>query len=74
MSRAENCWDNTAMESFGALEFEFLSGKEFEDENAVRTELFEFIEVYYNRKRAHSSLGYRLPEEVHKGFAQNSTV
>lgn len=65
MSRKGNCWDNAAMESFfGSLEQEELSGKEFDSIEVLRGVLFWYIEIYYNRQRLHSTLGYRTPHEV----------
>jgi transposase InsO family protein len=62
MSRVGNCWDNAAMESwFGTLKTEL--GEDFESPAAAKLQLFDYIEVFYNRKRMHSSLGYVSPAE-----------
>lgn len=67
MSRKGNCWDNAAMESFfGTLQQELLVDTRFHDVNAVRSGLFDFIEVYYNRQRLHSALAYHTPHEGKK--------
>ena len=64
MSRRGNCWDNAVAESFFAtLTKELLIDGVFPTRRAARRALFEFIEIWYNRKRRHSSLGYRTPVE-----------
>lgn len=64
MSRKGNCWDNAVAESFFAtLEHELLAEREFPSRQAARRAIFEFIEVWYNRQRRHSSLGYVSPAE-----------
>jgi transposase InsO family protein len=63
MSRTGNCYDNAVMESFfSTLKSECLTGQ-FQTRAQARTAIFEFIEVWYNRHRLHSSLGYLSPEE-----------
>jgi putative transposase len=65
MSRVGNCWDNAAMESwFGTLKTEL--SEDFESPAAAKRELFDYIEVFYNRKRMHSSLGYMSPAEFER--------
>lgn len=62
MSRKGNCWDNAVAESFFAtLEHELLADRDFPSRYAARRAIFEFIEVWYNRERQHSSLGYLSP-------------
>lgn len=62
MSRTGDCWDNAVAESFFAtLTKELLDDGPFETREEGRRELFEFIEIWYNRQRRHSSLGYRSP-------------
>lgn len=64
MSRKANCYDNATMESFwSTLKLELLYRAEFENEAQVRQAVFEYVEVFYNRQRLHSSLGYRSPVE-----------
>jgi transposase InsO family protein len=64
MSRRGNCWDNAAVESFFAtLTKELLLQRPFRTRDAARQAVFEFIEVWYNRRRRHSALGYRTPAE-----------
>jgi len=67
MSRKGNCWDNAVAESFFAtVEIELLQGADWHTRNQARRAIFEFIEVWYNRQRRHSSLGYLTPAEFDK--------
>ena len=67
MSRAGDCWDNAVVESFFAtLTKELLDDGLFESRAHATRELFDFIEIWYNRRRRHSSLGYRTPAEFEK--------
>jgi putative transposase len=61
MSRVGNCYDNAVMESFfGTLKTECVTGP-FASRTQARTTIFEYIEVWYNRQRLHSTLGYFSP-------------
>ncbi len=60
MSRKGDCWDNSPMESFFATLKTELGDRFFSRESTKR-EVFRFIEIYYNRERMHSSLGYKSP-------------
>jgi putative transposase len=61
MSAAGNCYDNAAMESFfGTLKTECVTGP-FLSRALARTTIFEYLEVWYNRQRLHSTLGYHSP-------------
>ena len=63
MSRRGNCYDNAAKESFfGTLKRECVHLSEFRTHAEAKAELFDYIEVFYNRQRRHSSLGYVSPE------------
>jgi transposase InsO family protein len=63
MSRVGNCYDNAMKESFwSTLKREAVGEHVFETIAEARAVLFEYIEVFYNRKRRHSSLGYISPE------------
>lgn len=74
MSRAGNCYDNAFMEScFGTIKTELIEGGVFENFFDARVELFEYIEIYYNQQRRHSSLGYMSPEEYETQILSNST-
>jgi putative transposase len=62
MSRRGNCWDNAAMESFfSTLKRELVHRATFATREEATRSLFDYIEVFYNRRRLHSSLGYRSP-------------
>ncbi|GLU54705.1 transposase [Dyadobacter frigoris] len=62
MSRRGDCWDNAPAESFfKTLKTEMVYHKEFKSKQEAKLAIFEFIEVWYNRKRRHSSLGYLSP-------------
>ena len=64
MSRKENCWDNAVAESFFAtLKVKFIYETLFRTRAQATTEIFEYIEVFYNRVRRHSSIGYVGPLE-----------
>jgi putative transposase len=64
MSRIGDCWDNAVVESFFAtLTKELLVDGLFATRPEASRVLFEFIEIWYNRQRRHSSLGYRTPAE-----------
>ena len=62
MSRRANCYDNATMEAFwSTLKLELIYLRQFEDASQLRQALFDYIEVFYNRQRLHSALGYRTP-------------
>lgn len=63
MSRTGNCYDNAVMESFHATLKGECAVSQFENRSEARSTIFEFIEVWYNRQRLHSSLGYLSPME-----------
>ena len=63
MSGVGDCWDNAAMESFwSTLKRELVYLTEFATRSEAEASIFEFVEVFYNRERRHSSLGYLSPE------------
>lgn len=63
MSRKGNCWDNAAIESFfSTLKTECVAAKIYLFRTQDRREIFEFIEIDYNRKRRHSTIGCMTPE------------
>jgi putative transposase len=67
MSRRANCWDNAPMESFFAsLKKELVHDEDYATRAEARASVFEYIEVFYNRVRRHSSLGYQSPVEYEK--------
>ena len=62
MSRKGHCTDNAQMESFWAtLKTELLAGRSPASRQQTQTAIFEYVEVFYNRKRLHSALGYQSP-------------
>jgi len=64
MSRKGNCWDNAVVESFfSTLKRELVHHESYAGREEARRSLFEYIEVFYNRRRRHSTLGYRSPAE-----------
>ncbi|EKD91580.1 MAG: integrase, catalytic protein [uncultured bacterium] len=63
MSKRGDCYDNAAMESWNhSFKVEAIHGERFKTRDIARKQVFEYIEVYYNRKRLHSTLGYLSPE------------
>ena len=74
MSRADDPYDNAAMESFfSRLKAELLQDGMFDDLEDARTDLFEYIEMYYNTKRKHSSLKYRSPLQYENEYFYSLT-
>lgn len=64
MSRKGNCWDNSAMESFfHSLKTECIYHEKYENREEAKKSIFDYIEVFYNRQRKHSFLGYQSPEQ-----------
>jgi transposase InsO family protein len=64
MSRTGNCWDNAVAESFfSTLKRELVHHESYASRAEARRSLFEYIEVFYNRVRRHSTIGYRSPAE-----------
>jgi len=64
MSRRGNCWDNAVAESFFAtLEWELIEQEDWHTRQEAMAALFHYIEVWYNRKRLHSSLDYMTPDQ-----------
>ena len=69
MSGKGNCYDNAAMESFyGRYKTSSVRDRIFADEAALRTNVFEYIEIFYNRYRKHSALGYQSPLQAEEKF------
>lgn len=65
MSRKGDCYDNAVAESFfGTLKNELIVGHNFESRDHAKLELFKYIEVFYNRRRIHQSLGYKTPAMI----------
>ena len=64
MSRKGNCWDNAPTESFfNSLKNERVHGRRYRTRGEARVDLFEYIEVFFNRRRRHSTLGLKSPRQ-----------
>jgi len=62
MSRRSNCWDNAVMESFfSRIKVELIFAEKYQSIQQVKSSIFEYIEIFYNRVRQHSTLGYLSP-------------
>jgi putative transposase len=64
MSRKGNCWDNACVERFfGTLKRGLVYHRRYATRDEATQDIFEYIEVFYNRQRRHSTLGYHSPAE-----------
>jgi putative transposase len=71
MSRKGNCWDNAVMESFfSRLKVELIYAENYRTVEEARSGIFEYIEMFYNRVRRHSSIGYVSPHVYEQQFEQ----
>ncbi len=62
MSRKGDCWDNAPSESFfHTLKTELIHHRRYETREEATQEIFEYIDVFYNRQRRHSTIGYQTP-------------
>ena len=69
MSGKGDCWDNACCESFwSTIKTELVHHETYATREQARQSIFEYIEVFYNRKRLHSSLGYKSPEAFETGL------
>ncbi len=67
MSRKGNCWDNAVAESFfHTLKVELVQGKIYDTRQEAKMDIFDYIEIFYNRQRRHSYLGYLSPVDFEK--------
>jgi putative transposase len=67
MSRKGNCYDNAVVESFfSSLKNELVHHRDYHSREEARSEIFDYIELFYNRRRMHQSLGYLSPIEYEK--------
>jgi putative transposase len=74
MSRAENVYDNAFMEAlFSRFKAELLQGGAFQNKQDAYTEIFEYIEMYYNTKRRHSALNYESPMHYENSYYNSLT-
>ena len=70
MSRRGNCWDNAPMESFfSRLKVELIYPNNYQSVEELKAGVFEYIEIFYNRKRKYSAIGYISPAEYEKQTA-----
>lgn len=72
MSRSGNCWDNAVVESFFATLKKEL-GKKFTTRKQARNAVFDYIEIFYNRQRRHSALGYQTPHEFEQACSAQTS-
>lgn len=71
MTRRDNHYDNAMAESlFSRFKAELMGKGAFENFEDAYTEIFEYIEIYYNRKRRHSGIGYEIPEQFERKWIQ----
>lgn len=69
MSRRANCWDNAVAESFfGTIKTEFIHHNTFPTRAIARTAIVEWIEVFYNRQRLHSTIGFLSPVQFEDNY------
>ena len=74
MSRRGNCLDNASVESFfGTLKTERVHRRRYRTRSEAKQDLFQYIEVWYNRKRLHSALGYVSPVEFEARYDDTAT-
>jgi putative transposase len=72
MSRRGNCWDNAPVESFFAtLKKELVHQEHYQNHEQAKASLFYYIEVFYNRIRKHSALGYKSPHDYEQSLLTN---
>jgi putative transposase len=73
MSRKGNCWDNAVMERFwGSLKTERTDEKTYLTRECAKADVIDYIEMFYNCKRLHSSLDYVSPMQFENGFLLNN--
>jgi len=69
MSAKGDCYDNAVAESFfGTLKTELIYEQSYQSREQARKSIFEYIEIFYNRVRRHSTLNYQSPENFEKAF------
>ena len=75
MSRRGNCYDNAVAESFFAtLKTELVHDADWETRAEARSAIFDYLEVFYNRRRRHSSIGYVSPEEFELKYQEEEAM
>ena len=71
MSRRADCWDNAVAESFfSTLKLELVYESAWRCRTEARADVFEYLEVFYNGQRCHSSLGYLSPVAFERQYEQ----
>lgn len=72
MSRKGNCWDNAAMESFfRSIKVECIYHQSFKTREEAKMIIFDYIEIFYNRQRRHSTLNYLSPVDYEKSVVNS---
>jgi len=75
MSRKGNCWDNAVSESFfGTLKNEQVSWQKYSNQDIARLDIIDYIEMFYNSHRLHSTLGYMNPIEFENQWYKNNAT
>jgi putative transposase len=75
MSRRGNCYDNACAESFwGRLKVELIYRQHYRTRAEAKAAVFEFIEVFYNRTRRHSALGFLSPDAFEAAYQQEQAA
>lgn len=75
MSGKGNCYDNAVTETFfKTLKTEWIYGRKFRNREELQQSLFDYIQIFYNRKRAHSALGYLAPAEYLRNYYQSKAL
>ena len=72
MSRKGNCWDNAITESFfHTLKTELIFWRKYQDRTTAKNDIFDYIEIFYNRERRHSTLGYISPATFEENWLKS---
>ncbi len=75
MSRKGHGWDNSVAESFfGSLKTERVHGSQYKTRESARRDIVDYIEMFYNRKRRHSYLGYMSPKDFEKMMVKSKAA
>jgi putative transposase len=75
MSRKGDCFDNAPMESFfSSMKTELVHRTQFRTRQEAKAAVFEYIEIFYNRRRRHSGVGYRTPAQAHAEMLMKSAA